>query len=135
MGGGWKCVCIRSSLHSVGFGQLLRRAHKRIVNIMKVYIERSNMQVELIRFHKKYRLYSRLHFRSEDFRERLYVYSLFARWQQLATNKLITIHSPDGSTPCPLTELRPSLCSPSTFLTNGTITHTCGRQYHYNIND
>ena len=38
-------VCIRSSLHSVRFGQLLRCAHKRIVNIMKVYIERKNMQV------------------------------------------------------------------------------------------
>ena len=47
------CVCIRSSLHSVRFGQLLRCAHKRIVNIMKVYIERNNIQVELIRFHKK----------------------------------------------------------------------------------
>ena len=35
--GGWVCgwvgvVCIRSSLHSVRFGQLLRCAHKRIVN-------------------------------------------------------------------------------------------------------
>ena len=46
------CVCIRSSLHSVRFGQLLRCAHERIVNIMKVYIERNNMQVELIRFTK-----------------------------------------------------------------------------------
>ena len=35
------------------FGQLLHCAHKRIVNIMKVYIERNNIQVELIRFHKK----------------------------------------------------------------------------------
>ena len=46
-------VCIRSSLHSVRFGQLLRCAHKRIVNkkiIMKVNIERHNIQVELIRF-------------------------------------------------------------------------------------
>ena len=33
-------------------GQLLHCAHKRIVNIMKVYIERNNMQVELIRFRK-----------------------------------------------------------------------------------
>ena len=43
------------------FGQLLRRrcARKCIVDLMKVYIERSNMQVELIRFRKKYRLYSR----------------------------------------------------------------------------
>ena len=32
--------------------QLLRCAHKRIVNIKKVYIERNNMQVELIRFDK-----------------------------------------------------------------------------------
>ena len=45
-------VYIRSSLHSVRFGQLLRCAHKRIVNIMKVYIERNNMQDELIRFRK-----------------------------------------------------------------------------------
>ena len=28
-------------------------AHKRIVNIMKVYIEKNNMQGELIRFHTK----------------------------------------------------------------------------------
>ena len=44
------CVCIIFSLHSVRFGQLLHCAHKRIVNIMKVYIERNNMQVELILF-------------------------------------------------------------------------------------
>ena len=60
-------VGIRSSLHSVRFGQLLRCAHKRIVNIMNVYIERKNMQVELIRFRKKYRLYSRLLLRGEEF--------------------------------------------------------------------
>ena len=49
------CVCVytRSLLHSVRFGQLLRCAHKRVVNRIKVYIERSNMQVELIRFRKK----------------------------------------------------------------------------------
>ena len=40
-------VSIRSSLHSVRFWQLLRCAHKRIANIMNVYI-----QVELIRFRK-----------------------------------------------------------------------------------
>ena len=34
------------------FGQLLYTAHKRIVNIMKVYINRNNIQVELIRFRK-----------------------------------------------------------------------------------
>ena len=27
------------------------------------------------------------------------VYSIFAGWQQLVTNKLVTIHSPDGRTP------------------------------------
>ena len=37
--------------------------------------------------------------RSEGALGPLYVYSLFARWQQLATNKLIIIHSPDGRTP------------------------------------
>ena len=39
---------------STYFGQLLRCAHKRIVNLMKVYlhIERNNVQVELIRFRK-----------------------------------------------------------------------------------
>ena len=50
----WVFVCIRSSLHSVRLGQLLRCALKRIVNIIKVYIERKNMQVELIRFRKEY---------------------------------------------------------------------------------
>ena len=49
------------------FGQLLRCAHKRIVNIMKVYIERYNMQVELIRFSQKISLFSRLLLRSEEF--------------------------------------------------------------------
>ena len=38
-------VYIIPSLHSARFGQPLRCAHKRIVNIMKVYIERDNMQV------------------------------------------------------------------------------------------
>ena len=46
-------TCIRSSLHSIRFGQLLPSAHKRTVNQIKVYIERNNMQVELIRFRKK----------------------------------------------------------------------------------
>ena len=44
---------VSSSLHLVCFGQLLRCADKRIVKIMKMYIERNNMQVELIRFRKK----------------------------------------------------------------------------------
>ena len=47
----WKCACIRacirSLLHSVRFSQPLLCAHKRIVNIMKVYIKRNNLQVEL----------------------------------------------------------------------------------------
>ena len=33
------------------------------------------MEVELIRFHKKYRLYSRLLLRSEGFRDQRYVYA------------------------------------------------------------
>ena len=45
-------VTVSSHLHLVRFGQLLRCADKRIVNIMKVYTERNNMQVELIRFRK-----------------------------------------------------------------------------------
>ena len=40
-------------LHSVYVGQLLGCARKHIVNIMKVYIERNNMQVQLILFRKK----------------------------------------------------------------------------------
>ena len=44
---------VSSSLHSYRFGQLFRCAQKRIVNIMKVYIERNNMQVELIRLRKQ----------------------------------------------------------------------------------
>ena len=36
----------------VHFGQLLVCADKRIVNIMKVYIERNNLQVELTRCYK-----------------------------------------------------------------------------------
>ena len=50
------CVCVRSTLHSVRFGQLSRCAPKRIVISMKVCIERNNMQVQLIRFRKKDRL-------------------------------------------------------------------------------
>ena len=46
-------LCVSSSLHLVRFVPLLRCAHKRIVNIIKVYIERNNMPVELIRFRKK----------------------------------------------------------------------------------
>ena len=46
-------VFVRSSLHFFRFGQLLRCEHKRIVNLMKVFMERNNLQVELIRFRKK----------------------------------------------------------------------------------
>ena len=59
------CAFNSSSLHSVSFGQLLRCAHQRIVNIVKVYIEINNIHVELIRLRKQYRLYSRL--RREEF--------------------------------------------------------------------
>ena len=52
------CVSIYLSLHLVRFGQLLRCADKRIVNIMKVYIERNNLQLELVWYHKKCWLYS-----------------------------------------------------------------------------
>ena len=41
---------LRSSHHSVRIGQLLPHAHKRIVNTMKVYIEKNNKHVELTRF-------------------------------------------------------------------------------------
>ena len=39
-----------SSLCLVRFCQLLRYTDNRIVNIMKVYIKRNNLQVELIRY-------------------------------------------------------------------------------------
>ena len=61
--------CVQSSvdsIHSVRFGQLLRCAHKRIVNIMKLHMERKNRQLELIRFRKNYRIYSRLLFRTDE---------------------------------------------------------------------
>ena len=44
------CLCVSLSLHWVCFGQLLRYADEHIVNIMKVYIEGSNLQVEIIRY-------------------------------------------------------------------------------------
>ena len=66
-------ACVRSfvwssldPINSFRFGQLLRCAHKRIVNIMKVYMERKNRQLELIRCRKKYRIYSRLLFRTDE---------------------------------------------------------------------
>ena len=44
---------VSPSLPLVSFGQLLHYADKRIVNIMKVYIERNNLQLELIRYIKQ----------------------------------------------------------------------------------
>ena len=51
----WLCGCASFTY----FGQLLRCPHKRIVNIMKVYIKRNNIQMELIRFRKISVLYPR----------------------------------------------------------------------------
>ena len=42
------CLCVTDPR----FGHRLRCAHNRIVNILKVYIERKNMQVQLIPFRK-----------------------------------------------------------------------------------
>ena len=60
---------------------------------MKVYIDRNNMPVESIRFVNKYRLYSRLHLRSDGppighdqintIHANLFATSLFARWQHV----------------------------------------------------
>ena len=55
---GCVCVCVggfESQLRAsfTSFRQLLHCARKRIVIIMKVYIERKNKQVELIRFRQK----------------------------------------------------------------------------------
>ena len=47
------CLFVSPSLCLVRFGQLLCYADKCIVNIMKVYIERNNLQVEFIRCRKK----------------------------------------------------------------------------------
>ena len=56
------------SIASPAFYQLSHRASdKSIVNIMKVYIERNNLQLELIRYRKKCRLCSHLLLRSNGF--------------------------------------------------------------------
>ena len=68
---------------------VIRCAHKRIVNTIKVYIERNNMQVELIKFRKKDRLHSRLLLRSEEFSDRRNVYA--ARSMDLC-DRQITMH-------------------------------------------
>ena len=63
------CVFV-SDPHCIqfAFGSCYAVHNKRIVNIMKVYIERKNMQVELIKFHQNYRIYSRLLLRTEEFK-------------------------------------------------------------------
>ena len=54
----WLCVggclgfIVSYALHLLILGSCYI-AHKRIVNIMKVYIKKNNIQVELIRFRKK----------------------------------------------------------------------------------
>ena len=63
-----------SSLRSVRFGQLVRCAHKRIVNkiIVKLYMERKNMQVQLglLPFRKKIDLIDVGNFEVGHFRDR-----------------------------------------------------------------
>ena len=51
---GWFCVSY--ALHLLILGSCYT-AHKRIVNIMKVYIKRNNIQVESIGFRNNQRLY------------------------------------------------------------------------------
>ena len=46
------CLFVSPSLCLGRFGQLLCYADKHIVTIMKVYIERNNLQVELISSHR-----------------------------------------------------------------------------------
>ena len=66
----WMFVClfVSSSLHLVRFGQQFRCADKRIVNIMNVYIERNNMEVEVIRFRKKMLTLFMFNFAKRQFR-------------------------------------------------------------------
>ena len=51
----------------VHFTLLRYYADKRIVNIIEVYIERNNLQLELIQYHKKMWLYSCLLLRRDEF--------------------------------------------------------------------
>ena len=48
---------ILASFSSLWAAEDYTHAHKRIVNIMKMYIERNNKHVELIRFREQWRLY------------------------------------------------------------------------------
>ena len=50
---GWVFVCITEILIQFALGSCYAHAHKRIVNIMKMYIERNNKHVKLIRFRKQ----------------------------------------------------------------------------------
>ena len=61
------CLSISPSFILVHFGQQLHYADKRVVNIMKVYIERNNLQVDLIQCREKGLLYSRILLRSDGF--------------------------------------------------------------------
>ena len=59
--------CVRASVWSAdSFSSLYAAftcAHQRIVNIMKLYTQSNNIQVELIRLRNKDRLYSHLRLR------------------------------------------------------------------------
>ena len=78
------------------FGEVLLYQHQRIVTITKVYIA-TNDSVKINDFIQVYVC------EATGFSDHsiffFFVYSLFARWQQLSANILITIHSPDDSTP------------------------------------
>ena len=70
-----RCSCVRSCVCYPRFIQLALGScydvHiKRIVNIMKVYIERNKIQVELIRFLKTATLLSLETVKWENFRDR-----------------------------------------------------------------
>ena len=69
-------ICPSVCYLPVRFRQLLRCAHKGIVDILKVYIKKNNMQVELIRFGKNVYFIHVYICESSD-----YVYSIFARCQ------------------------------------------------------
>ena len=67
------CACVRACVRAcvcvcVSDPRLIQLALASYyaVNIIKVYIERCNMQVALIRFRKKYRLYPHLRLRLEE---------------------------------------------------------------------
>ena len=63
------CQSVSPSLPLVRFGKILRCSDKRIVNIMNVYLERNNMQVELIRFREHNIDFINLYvWRSEEFK-------------------------------------------------------------------